>query len=472
MAARKDSKVGQRAFASTEVFASLDAEEVARLALVGGDITLVLDESGTILDATADNGSFPEVSRWIGKDWAETVTVESKPKLMELLGSARMGKTQRWRQVNHTLEDGELPIRYVVIGADGGKRGIAIGRDMREAASLQQRLLQAQQTLERDYMRMRQLEKRYRMLFEKSHEAVLLVEGPNYRISEANPAAHALLGAKPGKLNGGRLPALFDPGEREALVAHLGSAMAAQSVSPLVAMPADVKTPLRVIAHGFRQRGSQILLVRLASEESFVSPADSTTREILEAMPDAFVLTDASMAIVSANMAFVELVQAASIDQVLGEPLGDFVGRPGIDLELIKGQLAKHGLARNVTSVVGVGEHEQGEPVELSAVQTGGEEPHYGFVIRSVGRRLRDLPPSPQDLPRSVEQLTELVGRMSLKEIVRESTDLIERLCIEAALTYTSDNRASAAEILGLSRQSLYSKLNRYGMGNASAETE
>jgi DNA-binding NtrC family response regulator len=75
-------------------------------------------------------------------------------------------------------------------------------------------------------------------------------------------------------------------------------------------------------------------------------------------------------------------------------------------------------------------------------------------------------------MPRSVEQLTELVGRMSLKDIVRESTDLIERLCIEAALSYTSDNRASAAEILGLSRQSLYSKLHRYGLGNLAGDGE
>jgi transcriptional regulator with GAF, ATPase, and Fis domain len=52
-------------------------------------------------------------------------------------------------------------------------------------------------------------------------------------------------------------------------------------------------------------------------------------------------------------------------------------------------------------------------------------------------------------MPRSVEQLTELVGRMPLKDIVRESTDLIERQCIEAALAFTSNNRASAAEILG-----------------------
>ena len=100
----------------------------------------------------------------------------------------------------------------------------------------------------------------------------------------------------------------------------------------------------------------------------------------------------------------------------------------------------------------------------MLAPMGGGE--CYGFTIRNVGRRLRDAAAVTRDIPRSVEQLTELVGRMSLKEIVRESTDLVERLCIEAALSYTSDNRASAAEILGVSRQSLYSKLHRHGLGN------
>ena len=52
------------------------------------------------------------------------------------------------------------------------------------------------------------------------------------------------------------------------------------------------------------------------------------------------------------------------------------------------------------------------------------------------------------------------------RNIVREATDVIERLCIEAALKLTGDNRASAAEMLGLSRQSLYVKLRRYGLGD------
>jgi len=41
---------------------------------------------------------------------------------------------------------------------------------------------------------------------------------------------------------------------------------------------------------------------------------------------------------------------------------------------------------------------------------------------------------------------------------------------IEAALQITGDNRATAAEMLGLSRQSLYAKLRRYGPGDLAAE--
>ena len=66
-----------------------------------------------------------------------------------------------------------------------------------------------------------------------------------------------------------------------------------------------------------------------------------------------------------------------------------------------------------------------------------------------------------------MEQLRELVGRVSLKEIVRESADLIEKMCIEAALDVSGNNRASAAQLLGLSRQGLYSKLRRFGLSES-----
>ena len=93
-----------------------------------------------------------------------------------------------------------------------------------------------------------------------------------------------------------------------------------------------------------------------------------------------------------------------------------------------------------------------------------------GFTIRDVGRRLTNEPLTSKDLPRSAGQMTELVGRVPLRDIVRETTDLIEELCIEAALELTGDNRAAAAEMLGLSRQSLYVKLKRFGVGEAVLE--
>ena len=69
-----------------------------------------------------------------------------------------------------------------------------------------------------------------------------------------------------------------------------------------------------------------------------------------------------------------------------------------------------------------------------------------------------------RDSTRTVGDLTELVGNVPLKEIVSETTDLIEQLCIETALQMTGDKRASAALLLGLSRQSLYVKLRRFGI--------
>ena len=93
-------------------------------------------------------------------------------------------------------------------------------------------------------------------------------------------------------------------------------------------------------------------------------------------------------------------------------------------------------------------------------------------MLRLRGPRYRAAPDDPRGvqpqraMPRSIEQLTELIGRVSMKELVRDAIDVIERLCIESALELTGNNRASAAEMLGLSRQSLYVKLRRYGLSD------
>lgn len=471
MLTRKHSIEGKHSFdKAAELFNTLDADSAMKLAMVAGDITLVLDQTGLIVDTAFDPKEFPNFEGWEGTNWIDTVTVESRPKVMEMLAAARRGEVQHWRQVNHPTRDGDVPIRYAVLTVTGGEHCIAIGRDLREAGRMQQRLLQVQQSLERDYLRMRQLETRYRMLFEESGEAVLIIEAATLRVREANNAAHTLLGARAGSLPGKKVSALVEKDSRDALQGLVAAAIASDTPSPAELTVSKASRVVEAFASGFAQDRGKYVLLRLQADAPVLGEGDNELLDLIDRMPDAFVLADADLSLVSANSAFVEMVGAPGTDPLRGRHLSNWIGRPGIDLELIEGQIDQHGVARNISTVLRSGGELEGEQVEISAVRSAGDSPLYAFVIRPIGRRLRDLPPGSQDLPRSVEQLTDLVGRMSLKEIVRESTDLIERLCIEAALQYTSDNRASAAEILGLSRQSLYSKLHRHGLGNLGSE--
>src|SRR5262249_50303756 len=95
----------------------------------------------------------------------------------------------------------------VATGATG--KYVAIGRDVRAAAALQQKLIEAQIAIERDYSRMRNVESRYRILFQMSSEPVLIVDAATHRVVEANPAASALLGESPTHLIGKLFPDAF-----------------------------------------------------------------------------------------------------------------------------------------------------------------------------------------------------------------------------------------------------------------------
>ena len=443
---------------------TLQTPTSAALLAMAGDVSLLLDGDGTVLDIAADDRLLTDgISAWRGRPFSALVTVEGKPKISELVADARAGRKPRWRQVTHALRSGEVPVRYACFAA--GDRLVAIGRDMRAEAAVQQRLLQAQQSLERDYLRFRQAEARYRLLFDVVEEATIIVDAGSWRIADANAAAHRLLGSLPGGLVGQPVGTIADAGAREGLLADLGGAVAGAADGRRLLLRGGKDVSLSAVP--FRQDRATFLLLRLEAPGAATAPkSDDNLHRVVEEMPDAFVLAGRSLAVVAANAAFLDLVAAPSAAAVIGEPLGTWLGRPGVDVELMVAELRKSGAVRNVATIVR-GTRGGFEEVELSAVlvEADGEQ-HIGIVLRGVARRLRDLPPTERDLPRSVEQLTELVGRLSLKEIVRESTDLIERLCIDAALTYTADNRASAAELLGLSRQGLYTKLHRHGLGN------
>jgi transcriptional regulator PpsR len=224
-----------------------------------------------------------------------------------------------------------------------------------------------------------------------------------------------------------------------------------------------------VAASVFRHDSTTLFLVRISpapTEARAIPDVKEKLLKLVESAPDGFVVTDSTGNVLTANAAFVQMAGLAGEDMARGESLDRWIGQSGVELDVLITNLRQRGSVRFFTTTVR-SEDFTTMQVEISAVAIGnGGAPSFGFAIRNVGPRLQGETQAARVLPRSVEQLTELIGRVSLKELVRESTDVIEKLCIEAALQLTGDNRASAAEMLGLSRQSFYVKLRRYGLGD------
>ncbi|RYE83381.1 MAG: PAS domain-containing protein, partial [Hyphomicrobiales bacterium] len=213
--------------------------------------------------------------------------------------------------------------------------------------------------------------------------------------------------------------------------------------------------------------GRTILLVRLSSEDfsddDARPAADNHMGSVAEKLPEGVVIVDQQGNIVQANPAFLDLVRVISTDRIEGKPLDTWLGGSRVDLQVLMANLREHGTMRRFSSVVrdALG---TSQPVEVSAATiTARDGPLYGFSIREIpeGRRAGIGHPVG-----TTTHLTELVGRVPLKSLVRDTADIIEKLCIEAALRLTENNRASAADMLGLSRQSLYLKLKRFGISD------
>jgi len=460
----------------------LDAEAAATLIAAAADIALVLDEAGVIRDVSFNSEDLArelEGERlWPGLRWADTVTEETRPKVDAFLREAGARRASRWRHLNHMAASGgaSVPILYSVIRIDeASDRMLAFGRDLRPLSQLQQRLVQAQQSMERDYSRLRHAETRYRLLFQMSAEAVLVLDAGTLGVVEANEAAKRILAGEDGRGGGGFLD-LFDEPGREAVQLLLAGVRAVGRADDARARLAVSGAEVAVSASLFRQDTGTLFLVRIALGEADAGAIalPKPQRKLLKAVesaPDGFVVTTQEGRIMITNAAFLELAQLPSLEQARNEPLDRWLGRPGVDFDVLVATLRNRGSVRLFATVMR-GEHGASAEVEVSAVAVmNGGKPCYGFAIRDIGPRLPVEPvaQSGRGLPRSVEQLTELIGRVPLKDLVREATDVIERLAIEAALELSGDNRASAAEMLGLSRQSLYVKLRRYGLGDLGA---
>jgi transcriptional regulator PpsR len=460
-----------------EYLRNLGADSAAALISAATDLALVIDADGIVLHCMIGEehlSQSADCKNWLKKRWVDIVTVESRPKIESMLRDTSLNQISKWRQVNHPSSHGtDIPILYITVplGSDG--KILAIGKNAAPMAELQQQILQTHQSMEKKHLQSRQLETQYKMLFQMTSDAIFIVDAQNLHVLDANPAAAELLSLNTNKITGQDFKSFFDESEKNSIENLFFETRVAGRRVQSKALLAGKRKKCLLLASLFSQNSGQIYLIRASLYQEFPvqSPGvDMNTymQRIMENAPDAFVVTTADGRVLAANKAFLELTQSGPMVRAMNQTLDRWFGRTSVDLNVMMANLQEHGSVRLFPTKVR-NEYGVSVDVEISATRVfmNEEEPCFGFVIRDTESRMLNTSLDKQtQISRPVDQLAKLVGRMPLKELVQESTKMVERYCIEAALQITGENRTSAAELLGLSRQSLYVKLRRHGLGD------
>lgn len=462
-------------------FAGLAPELANTFATVASDIALVLDAAGVIRNvALGDAAVARPADQWVGCHLVDTVTEETRAKIELMLQEVQRTGVSRRREVNLPgLGGTSIPVAFAAIrlGADGPV--LAVGRDLRAIAAIQQRFVEAQQELERDYWRQRQTEARYRLLFQVATDAVLVIDAVSLIIIEANRAAAELFCSAPAQMAGQPAGIGIDPASRPAFEellcatrasgkpAEIRARLGAPGGQAAVALVDVSATPFRATSDSSSQL---LLLVRVRSAERRGTDTARRLADFVEHTPDGVVITDSQGRLQISNPAFLALCPAGASDStVKGRTLADLLGDPGLRLAALLAEVRLNGIATQVRVPIGaphstwVG-HGTDEVEVSSALLAEGDQECIGFILRRHRPRQAQPQQPAEALAMAIESLASQLGRVSLPDLVQQATHLAERYLIRSALERASEHAASAADCLGITPEGLALRLMRHGL--------
>lgn len=424
------------------------------------DVTITLDLDGVIRDVTVSNTlSRQDVSAWIGRPWTETVADTGDRKVRRMVEDAVRRQVSAFRQVTQRFPSGlELLMEYTTIrlGEHGGL--IAVGKSLQAVTELQSRLLSAQQEMEREFWKLRELETRYRLLFDNSSEAVILLRAANLRILEANPAAVRAIGLSPERQQGiagrdflqevaSRERELFqsmlrnvrDQGKAPGMMVHLGRD----------AEPWLIRASLMTAETGlmFLVQLAPVAVTHTASAPE--APAVSI-EAILDQGPEGLAVLDAGGIVIQANTAFRRLMGLRDGELPEGRPITAWLQWTGAAPDPAS---QRRSALATILNPVGTA------AVEVLHVGPGDSAGGLSVVLVRAAPRPEVTAVDP--LCQGLTDIIEQVGQRPLTEIVTEGARRLEVHCLRTALRSAAGDPGSAAGRLGLSVEEFRARLAR-----------
>lgn len=453
---------------------ALAPEVVGDLIATAADISLLVTADGRIRAVMINphHPSFGLLSAWEGQRIEDVLTPESVTKFRARSEALEPGRGSAAVELNHAdHRNFEFPVRYILHRLPEDRSILLLGRDLRPIAEVQQQLVAAQLAMERDYETQREMETRYRVLMDASRDPMVLVSMSTGRIVDLNGAAAQLLGGVRQDLLGAAIAQEFEGRRRGEFMETMANLAVADAVTPVELSARRSQKRILVTPRVFRAAGERLLLCQLDPAEPALATSDELTdnlQRFYNEGVDGIVFADAEGLIRGANEAFLNMTDSSSLASVRGRSLADFLARGSVDLRLLLDSVRRTGQLRLYSTRLTTDFAGQ-IAAEISATWLDDrDQPLLALVVRDASRadalRRPSAQPGAPDEP--VRNVMELVGNSTLKDIVAETTDVVEKMCIETALELTRNNRVAAAEMLSLSRQSLYVKLRKFGLLN------
>ena len=425
---------------------------------------MVIDPEGVIRSvAQGETGLSKPGAGWIGQRWVDTVTDGTRRKIELLLEEVQTSGVTRRREVNHPNPSGsEIPMTWSAIRLGEGGPVLAVGRDLRAVAAIQQRLVDAQQDLERQFWQRRQSEARYRTLFQVASDGVAVLRAEDLSLVEANQAFGLALRLTDPLQTGQTMAELLPSALRAAVVELLRSARTSGRAGEIRVRAMEGQAVLDVAATPFRDGDERLLMLRLRQDEGapMGNPALAAMAEFVENTPDAVVMTDSSGRIQMANPAFLHLAGVTDENQALGRSLTDLLGEAeGAWSRLIQRANAAGIVARVRMRLAATGQQPRWHEA-TAMLMTEGEQACLGFTLRP----LEAAALAPDALFPDLSDLAGQVGKLPLPELLAEVSHRAERHLILLALRRAEGFASVAAGLLGLSPADLAARLQGHDL--------
>lgn len=439
--------------ADLSLLSGLAPELASTFVKVASDIALVIGDDGVIRNVAEGQTSVrANGDAWVGRPWVDTVTPDTRRKVELLLDEARTSGVSKRREVNHPGADGmSIPVSWAAVRLGANGPVLAVGRDLRAVAAIQQRFLDAQQDMEREYWHRREAESRYRLLFQVARDAVLVLDATDFSVIEANPVAQAMFGA--GAQPGGLPAEHVEPNSRAAIEELFVTARASGRASEVRVRLTERHFATAVSATPFRADERQCLLVRARRVE--------TVTDFFEQMADAAVITDSSGRIRMANPAFVALARAGDESRLRGWLVGDALGDTQGQWALLLAQVRTLGLVGHAKVTLNlVGSAPVAADVSGALLAEGDQE--------DIGFTLRVPPPAAAGEPMAAG-LAELVARLGqapLPDLLVQAVQWAERHLVENALERGHGQLEATAALLGIPADSVLLRVQRLGLSH------